>query len=109
MKKRGKNANVTKTSNLRKTQPEKASILRRVATGGEGYRLLPYTESSQTLEDTHTECYILEWINVLYYFNNELRHILGSISFQFQNLRNVQPKIFQPDMERLEKGMNLNL
>ena len=45
----------------------------------------------------------------MYYFNNELRHILGSISFQFQNLRNVQPKIFQPDMERLEKGMNLNL
>ena len=90
-------------------QPEKASILRRVATGGEGYRLLPYTESRQTLEDTRTECYIFKQINDLYYFNNKLRHILGSISFQFQNLRNVQPKIFQPDLERLEKGMRLNL
>lgn len=90
-------------------QPEKVSILRKVAICGEGYRLLPYTESGRTLEDTHTECYIFKQINGSYYFNNKLRHILGSISFQFQNLRNVQPKIFQPDLERLEKGMRLNL
>ena len=31
--------NATKIGNLRKMQPEKVSILRKVATGGEGYRL----------------------------------------------------------------------
>lgn len=107
--KRGKNANVTKIGNLRKMQPEKASILRKVAMCGEGYRLLPCTESRQALEDTHTECYIFKRINDMYYFNSKLRHILGSISFQFQNLRNVQPKISQHDLEGLGKGKNLNL
>ena len=92
-----------------KCNPKKVSILRKVATGGEGYGLLPCTESMQTLKDTHTECYIFKKINDLYYFNNKLCHILGSISFQFQNLRNVQPKISQHDLERLEKGKNLNL